>query len=228
MHFGCLTLTFSGILHISFSTIYCISLFTLSAFTKYIFYSLAIYITGVSLSVFRSNAYIYIYIYLFFSRSHLLLHTHQHSVYFPYSVSFPFIQLHISVFLLCTAHKVAPHHFYTWALPHLPIFPSRSTAIPISFPLMLSYVVERIFRLCFTNGNDSSHSTCLLAYLLASFVGPHYQDRVTLFGRRKKLLSLGEHVLVPSPHSSFPAACQLPKRVPGYRCRFFVVWFSVY
>lgn len=211
-----------------FNYILYISLYFISFHEIYLLFSGNIHNWCISLSFSIKCIYIHIYIYLFFSRSHLLLHTHQYSVYFPYSVSFPFIQLHISVFLLCTAHKVAPHHFYTWALPHLPIFPSRSTAIPISFPLMLSYVVERIFRLCFTNGNDSSHSTCLLAYLLASFVGPHYQDRVTLFGRRKKLLSLGEHVLVPSPHPSFPAACQLPKRVPGYRCRFFVVWFSVY
>lgn len=125
-----------------FNYILYISLYFISFHEIYLLFSGNIHNWCISLSFSIKCIYIHIYIYLFFSRSHLLLHTHQHSVYFPYSVSFPFIQLHISVFLLCTAHKVAPHHFYTWALPHLPIFPSRSTAIPISFPLMLSYVVE--------------------------------------------------------------------------------------
>lgn len=66
---------------------YILYISTLSAFTKYIFYSLAIYITGVSLSVFRSNAYIYIYIYISFSLALTYFCTHTNIPYTSHIVS---------------------------------------------------------------------------------------------------------------------------------------------
>lgn len=133
---------------------------------------------------------------------------------FRTTISFSFNDLYSSVNCIWI-HVVTPTLVSTPPPFHLLIYLyPRLTHVhpPIYFPFR--FASKRKFFVFVTNTDNSLD---FARYSLAHNAPHQERERVTLFGRGEKVLSLGKHVLTQALHLSVPATCHVTERVPGYR-----------